>query len=269
MATPTLERGPGRVRPRYARTGLLGLGLITGTLLVFLALILTLFPEEVAFVLPMVAVAAVATGLVWKFDATWSRIVGAVATVGLAAMLFWVVFGLAHPASFFDFVPAVAFLVGVGLSLFGNIAAIVQRRRQHLDAKAGSTERRVEQVAVGVVVLAVLVSGVLSVLGRSSVDEAVAADAVAVDMANFAFEPPSIEASSGQQLLVHNSDPFVHDIAVPELGIEAVTVPPGSDVLVDVPATAGTYVVYCTLHSNTDDADPDPEDQMVTSLTVR
>jgi plastocyanin len=269
MATPTLERGLGRARPRYARTGLLGLGLITATLVVFLALILTMFPDEVMFVLPLLVVAAVATGLVWRFDATWSRVVGAVVTVGLAVMLFWVAFGLAHPASFFDFVPAVAFVVGVGLSLFGNIAAIVQRRRQHIDAKAGPTERRVEQIAVGVIVVAVVASGVLSLMARTSVDDAVAADAVAVEMTNFTFEPATIEVSSGQQLLVHNGDPFMHDLAIPELGVEAVNVAPGSDALVDIPATAGTYVVYCTLHSDTSDGSPDAEEQMVASLTVR
>jgi hypothetical protein len=46
-------------------------------------------------------------------------------------------------------------------------------------------------------------------------------------------------------------------------------VPAGSDVLVDVPADAGTYVVYCTLHSDVTDPAPDPEEQMVGTLVVR
>jgi plastocyanin len=269
MATPTLDRSDRRSRPRYARTGLLGLGLITGTLLVFLGLVLTQFPEEAGFVVPLLAGAAVATALVWRFDTTWARIVGVVATLALALMMFWVAFGLAHPASFFDFVPAVAFLLGVGLSLFGNIAAIVQRRKDHIDVRAQPTERHLEQVAIGIVVLAVLVSGVMSFLGRESVDAAAAADAVEVEMTGFEFEPAQIEATAGGQLLVHNSDAFVHDIAVPDLGIDAVTVTPGSQVLVDVPAEAGVYNVYCTLHSDTSDTEPDPEEQMVATLQVR
>lgn len=269
MTTPTLGRDRGRTRPRYARTGLLGLALITITTLVFTALVVTMFPEEAAFILPMAAVAAVATGLVWRFDATWARVVGVVATLGIAAMMFWVAFGLLYPASFFDFVPAVMFVLGVLLSLFGNIAAIVQRRREHLDASAGPTERRLEQLAIGVVVLAVLASGLLSVVGRSSVDEAAAADAVPLDMASFVFEPDPVEVAGGGRVLVHNSDPFMHDIAVPELGIDAVDVPAGSDVLIDVPAAPGAYTIYCTLHSDIDDAAPDPEEQMVASLVVR
>jgi plastocyanin len=269
MATPTLERTPGRSRPRYARVGLLGMGLLTATVMVFLLLALARIPEDAGFIAVMLAVVGIGTVLAWRFDATWSRIVALVVTLAMAFMAFWVAFGLLHPASFFDFVPAVTFVAGVGLSLFGNIAAIVQRRRQHLDPRTGPAERRIEQVTIGVVVLAVLASGVLSVLGRTSVDEATAADAVAVEMASFAFEPGTVEASGGQELLVHNSDPFMHDIAVPELGIDAVNVAPGSDLLVEVPATPGTYVVYCTLHSDVTDADPDPDKQMVASLTVR
>jgi plastocyanin len=248
---------------------LLGLGLITGTLLVFLGLVLTQFPEEAGFVVPLLVGAAVATGLVWRFDTTWARIVGVVVTLALAFMMFWVAFGLAYPASFFDFVPAVAFVLGVVLSLFGNIAAIVQRRKDHIDLRAQPTERHLEQAAIGIVVVAVLVSGVMSFLGRESVEETAAADAVAVEMTGFAFEPQQIEVAGGGQLLVHNSDAFMHDIAVPDLGIDAVTVSPGSEVLLDVPAEAGVYNVYCTLHSDTGDTQPDPEEQMAATLQVR
>jgi plastocyanin len=269
MATPTLDRAEQRLRPRYARTGLLGLALITATTLVFTALVLTMFPEEAAFILPMTVAAAVATGIVWRFDTTWARVVGIVATLGIALMMFWVAFGLLHPASFFDFVPAVMFVLGVVLSLFGNIAAIVQRRRDHLDAHAEPTERHLEQVAIGIVVLAVLVSGTMSLLGGSSVDEAAAADAVRLEMTNFTFEPETVEVTGGGQLLVHNGDPFMHDFAVPELGIDVVTVAPGSEILIDVPTTAGAYTIYCTLHSDTGDPSPDPEEQMVATLLVQ
>ena len=267
MGTPVLDRP--RLRPRYARIGLLGLSLISATMLVFTGLVVARLPEEAGFILPMLALALVATGLVWAFDTTWARVVGIVVPLGLAVMMFWIAFGLLHPASFFDFVPAVMFLLGVGLALFGNVAAIVQRRRQHLDARATPTERHVEQAAVSLVVVAVVVSGALSLLARTSVDEAVAADAVEVEMVEFVFEPALIEVTGGAQLHVVNRDPFLHDIAVPDLGIETVDVPAGSDVLVDVPATPGTYVAYCTLHSNTADTAPDPEEQMVATLVVR
>lgn len=271
MGAPTLDRvetAGERARPRHARTGLLGLGLISATMLIFMGLVVTTFPEEAGFIAPFLVGALVATGLVWRFDATWARVVGAVVTLVLAVMMFWVAFGLLHPVAFFDFVPGVMFVLGVGLSLFGNIAAIVQTRRGHLEARA-ERHWRLEQVTLGVVLLAIVVSGTMSLLGRTSVDAAAAADAVPVEMTGFEFEPAMIEVTGGEQLLVRNSDPFIHDIAVPGLDIDPVNVTPGSEVLVDVPAAPGTYVVYCTLHSNTSEAAPDPEHAMVGSLVVR
>jgi plastocyanin len=271
MGTPTLDRvetAGEQARARHARTGLLGLGLISATMLIFMGLVVTTFPEEAGFIAPFLVAALVATGLVWRFDATWARIVGAVVTLAMAVMMFWIAFGLLHPAAFFDFVPAVMFVGGVGLSLFGNIAAIVQTRRGHLEARA-DRHWRLEQVTLGVVLVAIVVSGTMTLLGRTSVDAATAADAVPVEMTGFEFEPAVIEVTGGEQLLVRNSDPFMHDIAVPGLDIDPVSVTPGSEVLVDISAESGTYVVYCTLHSNTGDDSPNPEEQMVASLVVR
>jgi plastocyanin len=271
MGAPTLDRAQTageHLRPRHARTGLFGLGLISATMLIFTGLILVSFPDEIGFIAPFLVGALVATGLVWRFDATWSHVVGIVVTLALAVMMFWMIFGLFHPAAFFEFVPSVMFVLGVGLSLFGNVAAIVQKRRGHLEAPA-DRHWRLEQVALGLVVLAIVVSGAMTLVGRTSVEAADAAGAVPVDMTNFEFEPDLIEVTGGEQLLVRNSDPFMHDIAVPALGIDAVAVTPGSEVLVDIPATPGTYVAYCTLHSDVDDPSPDPEEQMVASLDVR
>jgi plastocyanin len=269
MAVPTFDQAEGRVRPRYARLGLLGLGMITVALTVLAALVVFRFPEEAGFILPMWFAAAAATAVVWRFDATWARILGVVVALALGTMMFWLAFGLMHPGSFLDFVPAVIFVLGLGLALFGNIAAIVQRRRQHLHAHATPAEWRVEQAAVAVVVVAVAVSGVMSVLARESVDEAEAAGATPMEMVDFVFEPAAVEVTGGGQLMVHNGDPFVHDVAVPAIDLDPVTVAPGSTVLVDVDAAPGTYVLYCTLHSNVNDASPDPEEQMVATLAVR
>ncbi len=269
MTAQELNRAPGRVRPRYARLGLLGLGMITAALTIFAALVVLRFPEEAAFFLPMWAAAVIATALVWRFDTTWARVVGAVVSLALGVMMFWIAFGLLHPASFFDFVPAVLFVPGVVVALFGNVAAIVQRRRQHLDTRPTPAELRVEQAAVVVVIAAVAVSGILTLLARESVDAAEASGATPVEMTDFAFEPMTVEVDGGGQLLVHNADPFLHDVAVPAIGLEPVTVGPGSSVLVDVPVTSGTYVLYCTLHSNVDNASPDPDEQMVAALVVR
>lgn len=269
MAAPAFERRSARARPRYGRLGLLGLGLITAALGVLGVLVLMRFPEEAGFILPLLAISVVTTALVWFIEATWTRIVGTVVPLGLGLMLFWLAFGLMYPSSPFDFVPGVMFVLGVGLAVFGNAAAIIQRRRHHLDTVASPGERRAEEVVAAIVVLSVVASGLMAVLGRTSVPGEQAARAVPLDMAGFAFEPVAVDVSGGAGLLVSNRDPFMHDVAVPDLGIEAIDVAPGSDVLIDVPASPGTYTLYCTLHSDTGDPSPDADEQMVATLTVR
>lgn len=269
MAAPAFKSAERSVRPRYARLGLLGLGLIAVALTIFATLVALRFPDEAAFILPMWLAAVAATAVVWRFNATWARIVGGVVALALGVMMFWVAFGLMYPSSFFDFVPGVLFVLGVALALFGNIAAIVQQRRQHLDPHAGPTERRVAEAVIGLVIVAVVVSGVLTVMGQSTVEEAAAAGATPLTMVDFVFEPTTIDVSGGGQLVVRNDDPFMHDIAVPALDLDPVSVSPGSSVLIEVPNARGTFVVYCTLHSNVTDSAPDPEEQMVATLVVR
>jgi plastocyanin len=264
-ATPVAEERVGRRRP-FATMGLLGLVLLLATTLVFAAVILSMFPEELGFVLLPLAVVGVVTLLAWRIDATWVRVLGILATLAFATMFFWVAFGLGHPASVLDFVPAVTFVLGTLLSLVGNIGAIVQRRAPRA---MGSGERRTLQATAAVLGLAVVVSGTMALLGRTTVDPQLASDATVVEMRDFAFEPLTMEVDGGGQLLVANRDAFVHDLTVPDLDLE-VTVNPRSEVLVDVPAAPGTYVVYCTLHSDTNDPAPELDgDMMVGQLLVR
>jgi plastocyanin len=220
------------------------------------------------FVLTLLAIAVVGTALVWRFDAIWARLLGILACLGVAFLMSFAVFGLLHPASFIEFVAAVTFVLGVPLALVGNILAMVQRRRGNLATAATSGERHVVQAVAGIVALAVVVSGALALIARESVDETLAANATEVEMSGFEFDPEVIEVVSGDQVLVRNRDAFTHDFTVPDLDLEA-TVGPGNEVLLDVEGAAGTYVVYCTLHSDTGDPEPDPEDNMVASLVVR
>jgi plastocyanin len=272
MATPTLERmeprTERRTRPRYARLATLGMGLLTASLVILGAPAFLQIADARGFVLTVLAVAVVGTVLVWRSDALWARLLGILATVGVAMMMFWAAFGLLQPQSFFEFVAGVTFVLGVPLALAGNILAIVHRRRGNLEATATSGERQVMRIVAGAVVLAVVGSSVLALTTRESVDEAVAASAAEVEMRGFEFDPQGIEVVSGDQLVIRNRDAFVHDFVVPDLGIEVV-VNPGSSTSLDIDAARGSYVVYCSLHSDTGDPNPDPADSMVALLTVR
>jgi plastocyanin len=272
MATPTLERmeprTERRTRPRYARLATLGMGLLTVSIVVLGVPAALQVSDARGFVLTLLAATVVGTVLVWRSDALWARLLGMLVCVGVAMMMFWAAFGLLQPQSVFEFVAGVTFVLGVPLALAGNILAIVQRRRGNLEATATSGERHVMQIVAGVVVLAVVASSVLALTTRESVDDAVAAGAVEVEMTGFEFAPQGIEVVSGDQLVIRNRDAFVHDFVVPDLDIEVV-VNPGSSTSLDIDVARGSYVVYCSFHSDTGDPNPDPDEAMVALLTVR
>ena len=97
---------------------------------------------------------------------------------------------------------------------------------------------------------------------RTTVSAAEAADAAAVDMANFEFTPATPTIASGQNLLLTNSDGFVHDFTIDELDIHVDFVP-GSQAIVDLSdVPPGTYQFYCSLHSE------NGTDGMVGTVTI-
>jgi plastocyanin len=261
MSTATTSKAEGvRERPAYARLGVYGIGLIATAVLVFAAIAASTSPDELAFILPILAVALLIAGLAWRFG-TWAKILAIVGCVAFAIMLFWVVFGLAHPASPADFMIGLLVPTGVVLGIAGNALAI--RHRREPVAQAVPRERRIVVGVTALMLVAAAGSTVTYLTQRSTVD---LPDGVPVAMSGFAF-PDVVEAASGATLVVHNSDGAVHDFTVPALDL-GVNVLPGSDGVIDLTGAApGTYTVYCTLHANT--GDPDPETAgMATSLVV-
>lgn len=253
-------------RPRavYTRVETLGLVFVALTPLVMLTagVLAGLDLSEAGFLMIPLAIGAVGAGLVWRFG-TWAKVVGVVLSLAAAFFMFWAAFGLAYPNSFADFVPGILLPLGVVLGVGGGIAAVVRRKRLETEATPG--ERRIVQAAVGIVVVAAVASGALHLIGRTSADAAGAA--ATVTMSEFEFDSTTYEVASGDSVLVHNSDPFVHTFTVPELGIDQ-TVLPGSRHLIEVTGDAGTYTVYCEPHSDMDEANPE-DAGMAASLTVR
>jgi plastocyanin len=272
MATPTIDRaGPEterRGRPRYARLATAGMALLTASMVILGIPAFLQISDARGFVLAVLAVAVIGTVLVWRFDALWARLLGILTCVGVAMMMFWVAFGLLQPQSFFEFVTGVTFVLAVPMTLAGNVLAIIHRRRGNLETGATAGERRVLRIAAGTVALAVVGSSVLALTTRESVGDTVAADAAEVEMRGFEFAPQTIEVVSGDQLVIRNRDAFMHDFVVPDLDIEVV-VNPGSSTSLDIDAARGSYVVYCSFHSDTGDPNPDPDEAMVALLTVR
>lgn len=257
---PTTPAAPPPSRPaaytRVATAGLLLVSAVSAFQLLLGAIAGMDLAEGLTFLGPMIVVPLLVAGLVWRFG-IWAKVVGILIAALAAFMTFWVVFGLSYPGSLGDFVPAVAFPLGVLLAVGGSIAAIVAKRRGHIATTATPGEKRLIGAALAIVVLAVAGSVVTGFVQR----DATAADADAdltATLGDFEFAEGTYEAAAGETIRVHNTDAFTHTFTVPELGIDELVLP-GAYALVEIPddAAGGTYTVYCEPHS--DISEPDPE----------
>ena len=222
---------------------------------------------DMAFLFVGVVGGLLAAGAVWKLG-TAGKAVGIVLGLLMLGAQFWVAFSLGAPAAFVEFSGAVMFVLGAFTGIGYSIGGIVRRNEVHAEATTGET--RAMRVMLGIVAVAMVVSAVLNFTGRNTVDAAAAAGATQVTITNFEFSPGTYEATAGQatSLLVTNSDAFNHDFTIPALDIETGLIGPGSQQLVEVNAPAGEYTIYCTLHSSTDETDPEKAG-MAALLTVK
>jgi plastocyanin len=251
----------GRQRPAYARLGVFGVGLIATAVAVFTVVAALTAPQDLGMVGGVLALLVVVAALAWRFG-TWAKVLAIVICALSGVAMFWVVFGLSHPGSPADFMPGLLVPTGIVLGIVGNALAIKHRRQPATTAT--TTERRIMVGVTAVMLVAAAGSLTTFLTSRTTID--LPDNGVPVTMSAFEF-PELVEARAGDQLVVRNSDAAVHDFTVPALGL-GVTVLPASDGLIDLTdVTPGTYTVYCTLHS--DQSEPDPEAAgMATTLVV-
>lgn len=220
--------------------------------------------DEVGFFVVSIAAAAGAAALVRR-GALWSRVVAMVLALLFGAMLFWTAFSLALPTSFFDFVPAIVVLPGALLAIGATVAAIRAQKRGDLVTRPEGGEARAIAIVLSVVLVLAGVSGVLTALGRDTVDDPSVA-ASTVTTSDFEFDEDSYAVAPGDQILVTNDDPFFHTFTVDGLDID-VDLLPGSEKLVTIPTGAeGSFVLYCEPHTS-DPEDPS-DDDMAAELVV-
>lgn len=255
-------------KARWTRLATLGLLLAAaGPLLLTVATVIWSVEtgENLAFFLPVGLIGLLGAYLLWRFG-TWGRIAGIVAAVLVGGAVFWTAFGLAEPSSFFDFVPGVLVIPGVLLAISCSVAAFVASRRGHLTTTATGGEQRGIQIALTVVAALAVLSGVLTVASVESVD---AADRAAADLevhlSDIEFDEDEYTVAGGSTVYIRNDDPIHHTFTIEALDVDE-KLGPGSKKIVEIPAEAGTYILYCKPHTGTPE-DPG-EDDMAATITV-
>lgn len=244
--------------------GTLGFGMIAGgpLLLVLATLVFGLDADELAFFVVPVVLAALGAFLLRR-QGTLPKVGAIVLAVVSFGMVFWTAFGLALPASFFDFVPGTLVLPGALLAIGGTITSIRSAKAQRSSTDG---ERRAVMVVLAALGLLAVTSAVLTVTGRDTVPDALADSAdLTVSMKDFEFDQAGYDVPAGGTVLVENDDPFVHTFTVEALDID-VELGPYSEKLIEVPDEVGTYVLYCQPH--TGDTEAPGEDDMAAGLTV-
>lgn len=252
-------------KAKWTRLASLGLVLagLGPTLMLIAGLLFGLdISEDLVFFLGVAVIAFLGAFLVWRFG-TWSKFVGILAGVLVGMAMFWTAFGLAEPASFFDFVPGILVLPGALIAIGASIAALLAARKGRLTDRPEAGERRGIQVVLGLVALLALVSAALNLFTRptASADEAQST----IAMKDFEFGEDSYQVAAGSKVFVDNDDPFFHTFTVDGLDIDEGFVG-GSSKIVTIPEEPGEYILYCKPH--TSDVEDPSEDDMATRITV-
>jgi len=251
---------------RWSQLASLGLVMAAAApiLLIVATLVWGLDGDDLAFfVVP--AVLGIIGSVLVRRRSTALKVAAIVMAVLIAGAMFWTVFGLAAPASFFDFVPGLLVLPGVLIALVAGIASIRSSRRGDV-ADHATEDRAIGGIIAALGVLAVG-SAAFTFLGQETVgdDEAATADLV-VELKDFEFDDDDgYEVGAATTILVKNSDPLLHTFTIDALDID-ITLNPGSEKLVSIPAEPGEYVLYCSPH--TSDPDDPSDDDMATTLTI-
>lgn len=251
--TNTMKGTAANGRSFYTRVSALGFGLIalTGAVVLVLGLLTGGGEEAISFALVFIAVGLLVAGAVWRWG-RWTLVIAALLSLALIGLVGpFSVFSLIHPESATDFIPVVLLLAGALLGLIGSIVAIVQGRRRTGRTSANKTERLVLGAMLGGVVVAVLLSIVLTLAGRSGVSAEAKAGASSMQIKYFTFAPNYLEAKTGDtvRIAIQNDDSTMHTFTLAAAGVD-VAIPPGNERMVEFKAPApGTYQYYCIPHS--------------------
>ena len=231
-------------RPLYRTVAAIGLGAHA------LSSVVHLVVSKDPFFAVLLAVAAIAAGVVWSWaNGIW---VGLVVGILLELATFWFVFPMIQgfSVSALDAVPALIGFVGVWTAIIASILGA--KRRGEARAFSDSTKKRVLMGAGAIVALAV-VSTALTFANQTTVDAAEATGATTVLMHDGdKFTPEELNAETGQpmKLLLRNDDIVGHTFDVEDYDVQEVVGPGSEKVITFTPTKSGDVEFVCAFHAD-------------------
>ena len=169
----------------------------------------------------ILVVSLVVAGLVWGFG-RWLHFLAVLVGVG-AWLLFSarLQYGAASFESFFFFAPAVIILVAGFIAFICGPVAFFQSRRPSPRASPTGLEVSIFGIVTVVVVGLVIASGIVSIVGRSSVSAAERVGAIVLLMEDTEFKPDRLIVPASQKvtLVVDNADLMVHTLTIEDLDL--------------------------------------------------
>ena len=199
-------------------------------------------------------VSLVVAGLVWRFG-RWLHFLAVL--VGIGAWLLFSVFISYDAASFktfFFFAPAVITLVAGLIAFICGPVAFFQSRRPSPRASPTGLEGSIFGIVTVVVLGLVIASGIVSIVGRSSVSAAERVGAIVLLMEDTEFKPDRLIVPASQKvtLVVDNADIVVHTLTIGDLDLSHALAGRSSK-LVELPELQpGQYEYTCKVPGHED-----------------
>jgi hypothetical protein len=251
-------------RPFYVRIAMLGLlVIIVGGLILLINALLVGDGGFIIFTLVVLAIVIAFLAAIAGFGG-WTVLLavlgGALLILSLGAELPTYI---AHPESFFDFAPSLLIVVGGLMAIVGGILFLVQRVRHSVRPSGTNTERNIVTTILGIAVILVVVSGIVTLASAKTVASEASSGATTLEMKNTVFLTEQLEGQAGTptRVLLRNNDYTLHTFTIRDLGVDEF-IGPRSERIIEIPAqTVGAHSFICAISGH--------EQTMYGTLTVK
>ncbi len=236
-------------RPFYSRLAIGGLITIVA-MMVMLGIVQLASSDtsNLAFLIINIAVVLIVGGLIWRFG-SWALVLGAIAGLLSTGLVYgpFLIQSTGSVNSVFDFGVAVVTTVAAVMVLVGSVVAFVQLRRGAARVEATVVERNALRGVAAVVAVLVVVSAVVTLAARDTVEEADRVGAIEVLMKTTEFKTAQLDAKAGETLhiVLKNDDLYIHTFIIKELRVDVTVGPRGEKAVSLSLPKKGTFEYKC------------------------